>query len=415
MNILLLLQLFWGIERCKRIWYYAVVAGVFAVLDIGMEIWLSEEELFYFFTVCIYIAVVAALLTKKRRWRSFLLVFPALLLYLQWSCVISLFDILFHLGKYEYTLAETSSYLYSLFSDILLFVPALYILLKSDKIRLFCFTKAETVLVSCFCIFCPVLTDVLQYLEELFDNFMYSMAWVVFVLILNFAVFYGFFHRKKANLYRELSENYKQQFEEEYQYFKDYKNEQKDIASFRHDWNNHLIMLTSMFERGEFEKAKDYFEMLSAGNSSGNIGILTGNEIMDIILNAKQEKLEQEKIDVTCSSGLEGLQFIEPVDSCILFSNLIDNAIEANCRCDEGRYITIRVIRNAGTLMFSMENKMNGELKREKKRLISIKEKTELHGIGTRNAFEIIKKYHGEYRIMTKDHSFIIQILFPVS
>lgn len=414
LDILLILQTFFGIERCKRLWHYGVIAGVFIVLSVGMGIWLSDKEMLCFVVMCVYVAAVAAVLMKKRRWKPFLLFIPALLMYLQWDSVISLFDILFHLGKYEYTLAETSTYLYSLSSDILLFILLIVIMKKSDKTELFRLTKGETVLVSFFCIFCPVLRSVLQYLEEMFDNFMYSMAWVAFVLILNFAVFYGIFHRKKAKLYREISENYRQQFDEEYQYFKDYKKEQKDIAKFRHDWNNHLLMLTSMFEKGEFEKAKDYFAALSAENQSANRGILTGNEMVDIILSAKQEKLEQERIEVTCGSGLEQLQFIEPVDCCILFSNLIDNAIEANCKCDEGRYIRISVSRNAGMLMFVMENQMNGELKLDNEQLLSTKEDAELHGIGTRNAFEIIKKYHGEYRIMTEENAFTIQILFPL-
>lgn len=415
LDILLILQVFFGIERCKRLWHYGVVGGVFAILNIGLEIWLSEEELIYFIAVCVYIAAAAVVFTKKQRWKPFLLVLPALLLYLQWDSIVSLFDLLFHFGKNEHTLAENSVNLYNLVTDASLLILLLLILRqKPERSAWFRFTKGETLLVSFFCLFCPVLTSVLQYLDELFRNFMYSMAWVAFVLVLNFAVFYGIFHRKKARYYRAISENYKQQFNEEYQYFKDYKKEQKEIARFRHDWNNHLLLLTSLFEQGEYEKAKEYFENLSEKNQTGRKGILTGNETVDIILNAKAERLEKGAIAVSCSSGLEALGFMEPVDCCILFANLIDNAIEANEKCEGERYIRIALSENAGNIMLSIENQWNGEWKLADGKPVSTKEDAETHGVGTRNAFAVVEKYHGTYRLITKKGCFAVQMIFSI-
>lgn len=415
LDILLILQTFFGVDRCKKLWHYFAIGGIFIVLSVGLNICFAEEELLCFIVTCLYIALVATILAKERKWRPVLLTIPAILLYLQWDNVYALLDVLFHLGKYAYTWAETATDLYEILSDIILFVILLYITrVKKIEKEMLQFTIGETILVSFFCIFCPVLTTVLQYLEDMFDKFIYSMAWVSFVLILNFAVFYGIFHRKNARRYRELSENYKQQFNMEFSYFKEYKKEQKDIAGFRHDWNNHLILLTSMFEKGEYEKAKDYFEALSAKSKSEDEGILTGNELVDMILNAKQEKLKQEKIEVTYSKGLEQLQFMEPVDCCILFSNLLDNAIDANCKCDTERSIAINVYPKASTLIVTIENKMNEDLKIENGQFMTTKEDVKLHGIGMQNAFKIIKKYHGEYRIETKDNIFAFQILFPV-
>lgn len=416
LDILLILQIFFGVERCKKLGQYYVAGGIFIVLNIGLDLWFSDKELLYFTVIFLYIAFVAAVWMKERRWKAVFLTIPALLLYLQWDCICGLVDVLFHLGKYAYTWAETAAIAYELLSDLLLFVILLYVS-RAKKIdqRMLQFTIGETILLSVFCIFCPILETVLQYLENIFNDFMYSMAWVAFVLILNFAVFYGIFHRKRARHYQALSENYKQQFNTEYTYFKKYKKEQRNIAGFRHDWNNHLIVLTSMFEKGEYEKAREYFENLSSHNKTESGSILTGNEIVDMILEAKWEKLSQGKIAVTCSKGLEQLQFMEPVDCCILFSNLIDNAIEANCKCDGDRFIAIHVCSRASTLIITIENKMNGQVKQENGRFITTKEDGEDHGIGTQNIFEIIKKYHGEYRIVIKENIFEIQIIFPVT
>lgn len=41
-----------------------------------------------------------------------------------------------------------------------------------------------------------------------------------FVIVLNIAVFYGIIYRNHAKYYKELSENFKEQFDSEYAYFK---------------------------------------------------------------------------------------------------------------------------------------------------------------------------------------------------
>lgn len=403
-NVILISRLFYGVQYCKKIWKYISSGALLFVTDYGLVKWFGYGLLY---SAVMFGAIVlsALILVKGRRGRASLYIFSAFLLYLQWCTMISFLDILFRLDSIIWYTGESVGP-FILFTDFLLFAILLFILFGNKARRMIRFTEKEIVLITILLISCP-------FLKKDTDDTRYLVRYELCMLIMNLVIFYGAIHRKNAGYYRDLSENYRQQFDEEYTYFKDYKRQQKNIAKFRHDWNNHLILLTAMFEKGEYEKAKRYFETLSGENRAGNSRILTGNEVVDIILNAKWKKLEQEKIVVTYSSGFDNLQFMEPVDCCILFSNLIDNAIEANCKCDAGRYITIDVSQKAQTLMLSVENRMGGELKTEFGHLISTKEDADSHGIGTQNVFEIIKKYHGEYRILAEKNIFAFRIIFP--
>ena len=108
------------------------------------------------------------------------------------------------------------------------------------------------------------------------------------------------------------------------------------------------------------------------------------------------------------------LEFMEPVDCCILFANLIDNAIEANISYQGDRYITLQGVRHPGTILIRIENPTSQKASRSGELLISTKPDSMQHGIGSRNAFEIIHKYAGEYTITTQENLFAIQIVFPL-
>ncbi|MBD5089037.1 MAG: sensor histidine kinase [Clostridiales bacterium] len=223
-----------------------------------------------------------------------------------------------------------------------------------------------------------------------------------------------FTHRKKVRYYKELSENYKEQFTQKYSYFQNYKEKQSDIAKFRHDWKNHMLLLQEMLNHGEYEKAKTYFTELSEKTVQSQQRILTGNEILDLILASKADELEQNQIPLTCNGKLETFHFMEDVDCCSLFSNLIDNAIEANLKLEQRRYITITTNRTNKLLYVEISNPMKDMAKVIETGFQTTKKESEKHGIGLKNVYEIFRKYHIEYYIITNEQEFSIQMLFEI-
>ncbi len=413
-NILFITQLLFGVPLCKKWKHYLYIAGILTILNTAFVFLLNSV---WMETLAVYILIIAPIfiLAKGRRIRAALSSVPAILLYTQWTLIFLMLDKLFSLEQYAIIIdGELYPPLYLISDWLLLVLLSGFLYHSYKKGRTLHLTFIETLILCMFCIFSPMLYNWLALLEDTFDDIIYPTAWILFMLILNFAIFYGILHRSSSRYYKTMAENYKDKFNVEYTYFKNYKEQQQATASFRHDWNSHMLLLENMMNNGDYEKAKEYFHNLPFQSIPQQKQVLTGNEIVDIILNSKFCIFDKDKIAVNCNGGLEQLRFMDDVDVCILFSNLIDNAIEANQKCSSERFLSIQVTRKPSILMLAVSNRTNGELNKSENILRSTKKNSEEHGIGTQNIFSVIKKYNGEYNITVENNTFTIKIIFPL-
>ena len=275
-------------------------------------------------------------------------------------------------------------------------------------------TLGEGIFITFFCIFFAVLVEVFEMIEEKMDSPMFAACWIVLVLAANAAAVYGIAHRKKARYYGSLSRDYRKQMDEEYEYFQEYKNKNKEIAKFRHDWNNHAMILQTMLQEGKYEEASQYFEKLSTGMAKPVRKVMTGNEILDMILSLKQDILEKENIQVDYQGKPLDLSFMEHVDICTIFSNLVDNAIESCRQVEENPYLTVKTTQNENLLMIVVENSTKEtEIISEGSIPKTTKEDKKEHGFGLKNVMEIVKKYSGEMEVKQQENTFAVKMLFP--
>ena len=323
-------------------------------------------------------------------------------------------DVLFGLEKFG-IVAEgeilTPCYM---IADLVLFILLLIVMRKSERQKWsLTLTIGEGIGVLVYSMFFYALKYIFEIYAELGISPFYKLFGYVFLLVLNFGFLYAIIHRKLAGYYKNVSQNYKEQFEEEYSYFQDYKDKQQDTAQFRHDWQNHMLVLQKMLRDGDYTRAEEYFEGLSGVSGVTTQKILTGNEMLDMLLCIKERECREENIAVSMEGTLSELNRLKPVDSSILFSNLLDNAIEANRKVESDRFIKIRARCVNEAIYFEMENPMEEELQYEGSRLLTTKEDSEAHGLGLKNVGEIVKKYQGKYHLEGKNKRFTIQIIFP--
>lgn len=415
LNVVFLLQLLFGLDICQKKVQYVIIALGFLVMESVVAPIFKVESVVETVAIYGYLILCVLFLSKGHRIRMVLCTIPAILLEIQWTAVMDLIVRMFHLVEFIITVQGQQHKLDDCLMDIILFFILIFVLYQTKrKVERIQLSIGEILALTVFCVFSPMVCGVLELLEDTFHNYAYTLAWVFFMIVLNVAVFYGIIHRNYAKYYKELSGNFKRQFDSEYTYFKEYKKKQKDIVKFRHDYRNHMLLLESMLEKGEYEEARLYLNDLSFRGGEAEKQFITGNEIVDIILNVKQEQFRENQIEVVCSGGLEPLRFLENVDCCILFSNLIDNAIEANNKCTEGRHITIKSTHERAVFMIEVSNRSNGKIQREEDFLVTTKKDSNSHGIGTRNAFEVIRKYQGEYRFFIRESDFVIQMVFSL-
>lgn len=416
LNILLLCQLMFGLERFKKIRFYFLFVGLLAVFYLSIVLLFPEATMVQFLLLCVYLMVWVWIPSKGHHIRAILSLIPATLIYIQWWDILLLIESILGWNKYTITFNDSTQTPVSFISDYLFFGLLLFWFIKASKKQTFIkVSVAEAVFLVFFSLVTPALYYIFTSFEPVLSNSFYSACWSVFVVFLNVAVFYAIIARNYSSHYKQLSDNYRQQFDTEYSYFKEYQQKNADTARFRHDWNNHLILLQQMMDRGEYTQAKNYFQKLTEHAPLNSSNVLTGNEIIDMIFSAKQPLFQENQIKLECEGSLASLSFMESVDLCVLFSNLIDNAIEANNKLKQNRFLNIKTAIEASHLLIQLSNPLPWELQMKDGRILSRKDEPDSHGIGTINVFSVIEKYQGTYEISTENQIFSIKILFPLA
>ena len=415
LNIILIAKYLFGCDMTLDRKTLLITGSLFFVLNIAISLLLSDRfPNLTFVLLYAYIVIVVLVLTKTHRMKAALLTIPALLVYIQWTSLASLIEILFRLDRFYFPYPTRNITVTDILLEPLLFILLMLIASYGEKHAFYIqLTLGEGIIISLLCFFLPMAQEIFMVLEDYFDNVLYNFAWILFLLALNFAMIYAIAHRKRAQYYKVLSENYKEQFDSEYHYFKDYQEEQHDLAKFRHDFNSHMMLLQEMIAKGDYRNAENYFSALTESFPAGAKTILTGNNLIDLLLNARADLFRSEKIDLRCASPLSGLEFMNEVDCCILFSNLIDNAIEANRKLESNRYIEFICRQSEQTLYLEICNPLKEKPVLQDNRYLSAKPGG-YHGIGLQNVMEIINKYHGTHRIEDQNNIFSVQILFPL-
>ena len=136
---------------------------------------------------------------------------------------------------------------------------------------------------------------------------------------------------------------------------------------------------------------------------------LVNHDLLNLILNQKFQEAEDAGISLQYEmADMSGLQ-LKPTEICALFSNLLDNAIEANQKIAGGmeRWIKLVCTRKEQILIIYISNSME-----EKKiRFVgeipeTTKQDKEKHGFGMRSIRQIVNAYDGHMLIETEDKIF---------
>lgn len=421
LDIFLILKILYGLDMksdWKKIGIVAVVYYVLAYLILYEQLRGNTVEGAVTYFMFIVLFLMAFLFSEKHRLLNMVMVIPATLVYLQWVQVVAMLEKLIGLDKcYIYIQKDKITPMYFL-QDISLFLILFFLERKGVKeeykMRL---TLGEGIFTTIFCLFFPLFTAVLDGIDKKLQDPYFSVCWVVFVLAVNIAVVYAIAHRKRARYYCELSGWQKKQFDEEYDYFTRYKNSNQEMAKFRHDWKNHVLVIQSMLQSGEYEKAEKYFEKISKTSVAAK-KIITGNDMVDIIFAVKEPLFEKYDIQVEYEGNLSQLLQMESVDISILFSNLIDNAIESCSQCKGERYLCMRITESLHNWMLLVENSTENESHTEVETMQkgeipkTTKADKEYHGFGLQNVKDIVKKYHGEMEFVREINRFTVKLIF---
>ena len=188
-------------------------------------------------------------------------------------------------------------------------------------------------------------------------------------------------------------------------------NSSEELRGFRHDLKNKMLVLHELLEKGETREAVVYLRRLEEKIEQVQTYSQSGNVVIDSIINYKLSQAQKQKCNIQTEISLPSKILIEEDDLVVVIGNLLDNAIEANERLEENRYIQVKIKYNRGCLIVKVVNSFDSHVIVEKGKLKTRKEKQEIHGIGLKSVQGIVDKYHGELKITYKEEMFSVKIL----
>ena len=142
----------------------------------------------------------------------------------------------------------------------------------------------------------------------------------------------------------------------------------------------------------------------------------TGNSVLDTVLTGKSLYCARHGVELTCVADGARLDFMDIVDICSIFGNLLDNAIECelNIQDKKKRLIHLAVYAKKDFLIIQCGNYCEQILEFQDGIPISTKGDGAYHGFGVKSIRYTAGKYGGTVPIHNQNSWFEMNIVIPV-
>lgn len=187
----------------------------------------------------------------------------------------------------------------------------------------------------------------------------------------------------------------------------------ESVRRMKHDMKNHLMVIGSCFNNGEYEEAGAYISRILDKLNSVYSYIETGNSLMNHILNEKLNAARERGISVKAEIETLFFQRMESIDFSALLSNLLDNAIEACCLETEPE-LTVSIARRRDYETILVKNQISRSVLEGNPDLVSSKPDKGSHGMGISQIKSITEKYGGMCDFYEEDGHFCACVFIPV-
>ena len=193
----------------------------------------------------------------------------------------------------------------------------------------------------------------------------------------------------------------------------------QNVRQLKHDMKNHLMVLTSYLNDGEYEQAKAYTSELLDKFSTMHSYIETGNVLLNHIINEKLSYAKSRGILV--KAEIENLSFdkMNRMDFSALLSNMLDNAIEALLRevtsenGTEKMQLQVIISAQRGYDTICVKNQIMTSVLKINPELVTSKEEKEQHGFGVAKIKSITSQYGGMADFYEEENFFCVKAFIP--
>ncbi len=184
-----------------------------------------------------------------------------------------------------------------------------------------------------------------------------------------------------------------------------------ELRRFRHDIKSQLGLLGIMAERGDCESVKKHLESIDSEFSYSSFSeIHIGNELLDVILGMMHKRAYDKGLRLDVYGKLSSFQNNYVYELCAIFSNAIENAIEAciEMKCDGP--IKVKVLEHNNMLCCFFENPSTEEMYQKVLKGVTSKSDKLNHGYGVSSISRAVKRLGGSMEYHYESGKIVLEV-----
>lgn len=199
----------------------------------------------------------------------------------------------------------------------------------------------------------------------------------------------------------------------ENKYYSNIKKYYIKTKELNHDMKNHLICIKEMNKKNI--DTSNYINNIEKKLDEYSAVFDTGNITLNIILLEKKELCIEKGIDFTININFSDCNFIKEEDTCSIFANALDNAIEACEKIkDDDKKIKLQGMVLNKFFVIKITNTKSNDILLKNNAFLTTKEDKEFHGLGIKSIKNSLEKYDGAISINFSENLFCLNMMIPI-
>lgn len=179
-----------------------------------------------------------------------------------------------------------------------------------------------------------------------------------------------------------------------------------------HEFSHQMQTIGDLLVNSKFVEAQNYIQQILKTHTARTFAVNTHHPILDAILNHKYQLANEQGIDMSFKVNDLSAIKLSTNELVVLFSNLLDNALEACTKLSENKKIECQ-LELADTFYISIRN-TTLPVTINDRRIDTTKTPRAEHGYGLPNICRILDKLNAEYVFDYKDGWFHFVVEIPL-
>lgn len=237
-----------------------------------------------------------------------------------------------------------------------------------------------------------------------------QLAFIIMIIVLYIENLLLMLFIESKNEHREKERMAQNYLDAQKQYYELLRDKDLQTRKFRHDIRSHLATMQILCQKGNYEGIKEYLDNINGIVDNMANSFSVGHEIIDAMLNQYAYQAEKESIEMQVSGRIPNNLNISTFDLCTIFSNLLQNAIEAASKCKSGK-IYVLCQHYKGNLLLTIQNDFEKKPESVGGRFKTSKLDEQNHGFGMMNVKECVERNGGTFYTEIVDKYFKAVVL----